>query len=114
MIESKISDKYGFDKAIQIHETEQLEREAQMAFVLIERWGMVAGIEDGEDSAGRARVRLSTPSELVARAFAVARLAMDRARQNGLVHTTPSIADVELATKEAEEERDRKRQPSTN
>jgi hypothetical protein len=40
----------------------------------ISRWGMVAAVPDGEDSSGRAKVRLSTPEELVVRAFETAEL----------------------------------------
>lgn len=42
--------------------------EARFAAVLIERWGMVAAIEDGEDSAGRQKLRLALPQELAIRA----------------------------------------------
>lgn len=39
---------------------------------LVSHWGVIAAIPDGEDSAGRVRLRLQTPEELVSRACAVA------------------------------------------
>lgn len=109
MMESAITDKYGLNKGVNLNETEQLEREAQVAFALIERWGLIACVEDGEDSRGRFKIRILTPDELVGRAFAVAKLAMTTARDSGLVHLSPSLAEIELAHKEAEEARDQKR-----
>jgi hypothetical protein len=94
MLESRIHDKYTTPNEIQMNEREQLEREAVVALALIERWGMVAAVEDGEDSTGRAKVRMSTPEELVDRAFTVAKLAMDRARRDNLVHIFPSLEEL--------------------
>jgi len=42
---------------------------ARTAQEFIDRWGMVAAIPDGEDSAGRQKLRLATPDELVVRAM---------------------------------------------
>ena len=64
----------------------KVEQEAILAMSLIERWGMVAGQPDGEDSAGRSKLRLSTPEELVDRAFIVARMAFSRAREDDLIY----------------------------
>lgn len=58
---------------------------AQIAFALIERWGMIAAMPDGEDSAGRQKFRLQTPEELVARAFTVATDAVGYATRRGFV-----------------------------
>lgn len=49
--------------------------EAQFAMQLIERWGMVAGIPEGEDSAGRAKIGLMAPKDVVARAIETTELA---------------------------------------
>lgn len=49
--------------------------EAQAVIALLEQWGMVAATPDGEDSTGRARLRLSTPEEMVDRAIETVRLA---------------------------------------
>ena len=51
--------------------TYRLEREpgmeAHMLIDLVAKWGCVACIPDGEDSAGRQKMRLQTPEELVER-----------------------------------------------
>jgi UTP-glucose-1-phosphate uridylyltransferase len=44
-----------------------------MAIDLVIKWGMVAAVCDGEDSCGRAKLRLMTPDELVDRAMETAR-----------------------------------------
>jgi len=78
MIESKMlasGEKY-YLKTCLMHNTEVAEDEARLAFSLIERWGMISGVDDGEDSAGRAKIRLATPEELVARAFECAKLSL--------------------------------------
>lgn len=41
---------------------------AKVAFEMAQRWGMVAAIPDGEDTAGRQKLRLMTPLELAQRA----------------------------------------------
>jgi hypothetical protein len=63
--------------------------ESSLAAVLVERWGMVAAVEDGEDSAGRARLRLATPEEVVARAVKCATLLVDECRSRGLMVEVP-------------------------
>ena len=45
-----------------------------IAVDLITKWGLVASTPDGEDSAGRTKLRLSTPEELVERAIITAEL----------------------------------------
>ena len=59
--------------------------EGRCALGMIEKWGMVAAIEGGEDSAGRQKLRLATPAELVERAFETARLAFKEVTERGLL-----------------------------
>ena len=99
MIESKVRGKYADTLRVLYHESETPEQEAKLALLFLERWGMVMGEPDGEDSAGRSRVRLATPDELVDRAFAIAHLAMDKARSTGLIHQGPTLADLEKTDK---------------
>lgn len=49
--------------------------QAKLALQFISRWGMIAGIDDGEDSSGRAKSRLLSPEEVVKRAFDTAEAA---------------------------------------
>lgn len=73
--------------------------EAHFAAVCIEKWGMVAGMPDGEDSAGRARIRLATPEEVVERAMTVAELFYRAARARGWTTKIPAaLAEAGKAT----------------
>ena len=99
MLESMIKEKWQ-NKEIVINETEHLLLEAKLAASFIERWGMVVGTEDGEDSdslaflAGRSKFRLATPEEIVEKATTTAKLFMKKARELGWVHITPSLNDM--------------------
>ena len=75
------------------HETEIMEFEAKFALAVMEKWGMVAAMPDGEDSSGRQQLRLATPEELVARAFAIAKLAFQRTRDDSLMVAIPEFFD---------------------
>jgi len=67
--------------------------EAAFACALVERWGMIASIADGEDSAGRSRLRLATPEELVERALAIAELTYREIRARGWGIECPLAAE---------------------
>ncbi len=54
---------------VTIHLTEFLTMKGEWVIRFVERWGMVAAKEDGEDSNGRAQLKLLTPQEVVDRAF---------------------------------------------
>jgi len=77
------------------HENELLELEARVAIEFVTKWGMVAGMPDGEDSSGRAKLRLSTPEEVVERACVISELlfAEIRKRKDWVVDI-PSIEAV--------------------
>lgn len=64
--------------------------EARMATAFIERWGMVAARPDGEDSAGRQKLSLLTPEELVGRACATAKLACQEFEKRGWMLHVPA------------------------
>jgi hypothetical protein len=60
---------------------------ARLACTLIEKWGMVAAtVADGEDSAGRSRMRLLTPAEVVGRACETAERAIEEMHRLGWMH----------------------------
>jgi len=48
-----------------------------IALVLVEKWGTVAGYSSGEDTAGRARLDLLPPQELVDRCITIAELLVE-------------------------------------
>lgn len=85
---------------IAVTQTEVLNLKARLSATLIEKWGMVAGIPDGEDSAGRSKLRLLTPQEVVDRATETADIVVDAFRTLGWVAASPSLgAAVEMVAK---------------
>ena len=95
MIQTGVSKTWNdFERKLQFHDNEFLEQEAVLAGELVRHWGMVAGINDGEDTAGRTRIRLQTPTELVGRAFDTAKLFFETARAKGLIHTGPELSEL--------------------
>jgi hypothetical protein len=70
-------------------------QEARLATVLIEKWGMVAGQPDGEDSAGRAKFRIMTPDDVVSRACNVAERAVQAFKRRGWLVPLPDFEELE-------------------
>lgn len=94
MLKSEIKIKYGRSE-ISITENEYAEQEAKIAIEMIVKWGCVAAEPDGEDSSGRQKMKMMSEKTLVKRAFKAAKLAMDYARANGLIHTCPDKLEEE-------------------
>jgi hypothetical protein len=90
MLHSMIDKEFRRDKVV-LQQDEHPEMEATLAFALIERWGIVSAMPDGEDAAGRQKHRLMTPEELVERAFDSARIAVVKARELNLIHKCPIL-----------------------
>ena len=91
-------------KSVMVYNLEHPMQEAQLAFSLIERWGAVAAAPDGIDPAGRQKMRLQDPPELVGRAFAVARLAFEMARTLGLMVDLPDLNEINAAADAVDEQ----------
>jgi hypothetical protein len=87
---------------LHVHDTDAPNWEARMASLLIDRWGMVVGGTDGEDSAGRSKLRLLSPEEIVERACATAQLAVAAFRARGWVQQLPSINEIREAREKRE------------
>jgi hypothetical protein len=100
---------YGDRPEVQVNERERFAEEAKLAIVFIEKWGLILGEDNGEDSAGRQRVRSSTPEEVVERAFAMARLAMQTARDRGLTYALPTFAETDAVQAAHKAEKEAKR-----
>ena len=64
--------------------------EAAIAEKLIAHFGVVAGESDGEDTAGRQKLRLMTPNELVTRCFEIADAFCTGARERGWLIPLPA------------------------
>lgn len=85
----------NFDGEIKVtlHETEVATFEARMALAFMERWAMVAAEADGEDSAGRAKLRLMTADEIASHACIVAQKAVEQFRARGWIKDIPSAQE---------------------
>lgn len=89
-----VAEEYGRNSAKKfvIHETELLNQEARFACALVERWGLVAAMPDGEDSAGRAKMRLPTPQELSSRSCEMAAAIFAEFRSRGWTVEGPDVS----------------------
>jgi hypothetical protein len=95
-MKSLVREKYGnpLDKEVITYRVEQPDDTANLALLFLEKWGLVAAMPDGEDSAGRSKLRLPTTQELVGRAFDIAQEAMRVTRQRGHMVDLPDLAAV--------------------
>lgn len=82
--------------------------EIRLATALVEKWGMVLGMEDGEDSSGRHKLRLATPGEVVDRAVATTKVLIARFIAEDWFHDS-SEALAELADRRLQREQERGR-----
>ena len=94
MKESKVSKAYS-DFQVSVWETEHLELPAAIALDLIKTNGFLTGCPDGEDSQGRAQMKLLPEDELVSRAFKIGELFMEAARSKGYTMIAHSLFDKE-------------------
>lgn len=68
--------------------------EARIAVSLVERWGLVAGEEGGEDSSGRAKLRIQSPEEVVNRAVTTAELLVSAIRDKNWLVQSPHPSEL--------------------
>jgi len=94
MTEIVIQKQYAERPSIVIHDREAPSFEGRLVLSLLEKWGMVAGEIDGEDSAGRSKLRLPTPQELAARACNVAAETVAEMRKRGWLVQVPPWSAV--------------------
>ncbi len=71
-----LSQPFSYDKVV-------YDRRAEMAIIMLEKWGMVAAIDNGEDTAGRAKLGLMPIGELIDRAFECADAAYQEIEKRG-------------------------------
>lgn len=74
--------------------TEAPDQIAQFAMELLRSHANVAGHQDGEDSTGRAKLRLQAVDELVTRSFDIAELAFKVAAERGHIVTCPDLNEI--------------------
>lgn len=91
----KVRIEHGYEgKDVRLYKTEVFDEVAGFASALIERWGLVAAMPDGEDSSGRARLRLPTTDELVKRAFDIAEATFAEAAARSHVIPLPDLNEI--------------------
>jgi hypothetical protein len=81
------------------HQLEYPDWAARMATIMVERWGPVTAMPDGEDSSGRSKLRMATPEELVARAVDTAEKLVATLRERGHVSKLPTFGEMQNADK---------------
>lgn len=86
-------DRYGAT-IVDVYRKRVANRAADLTCDLIARWGMVAGLEDGEDSSGRAKLRLATPKEMVKRACDTAEMLIKEIEKRDWYLELPSPQDL--------------------
>lgn len=70
-------------REILVYRKNVLDCKAELALLMIEKWGMVQGYPDGEDSAGRAKIGLMPIEKLIERAFESAEAAYAEIEKRG-------------------------------
>lgn len=76
------------------HKKEMPKLEASIAIELVNKWGMVAGKPDGEDSSGRAKLALLSPAEVVDRAVQTSEMLVNEFRRLGWLDKMPSAEEL--------------------
>ena len=111
MIEVEVIKPRIYDDAdtpkLAINDTEMPTREGAFFMSLVERWGMVGARDDGEDSAGRARIGEASIDHVIERAAKMASRTFDEMRKNNNMFILPTIAEQKEAIMEQKEERKR-------
>lgn len=79
------------EREVAIYDDEVKQSECTLAFVLIEKWGAIAACPNGEDSAGRQKLKLMDEEDLVNRAFKISELAHKYARKHAYITTEEDI-----------------------
>jgi hypothetical protein len=67
--------------------------ELELATDFIARWGLIACVDDGEDSAGRKKFRLATPVELTERAVQMVEALISTAEAKGWIKNLGPLVD---------------------
>src|SRR5271168_10955 len=96
MLEAVIAageDQYQMHR-IMLHNTEAPGLEAQLAISLVEKWGMVSGVDAGEDSTGHSKFRLLTPREVVNRACETSETLIAEIRSRNWFTILPSYSEM--------------------
>ena len=114
-IEIKIEKERYDNKPVQtVNDTDYFGTKSKIVVQLISRWGMISCIEDGEDSSGRAKVRLATEEELVKRAFKIADLMFNELEMRDWLVQTNTFETMDQAVENIIEEKENNKALSNN
>lgn len=86
-------DRYENHFGLLTHAKYCIDQKVVFAQQIIERWAMVAGEPDGEDAAGRQKLRMQTPTEIVDRACDIAEKAFTAFEERGWVVAMPPVGE---------------------
>lgn len=89
-----------------IENTEMANAEAQFAMRMLERWGSVQGFDNGEDSAGRAKIGLMAVEKTVDRACNMANVAFKEFRERGWMLDVPTHEEAEVIYRKEQDEKE--------
>ncbi len=95
-----VKERYTGNPSLMAHHSHALSQEASTMMEMLNRWGMVAAEDDGEDSSGRAKIKLSTPEALVRRACEMTERAYAICEEKGWLTKTPTLEEMEEMVKE--------------
>lgn len=96
-------EKYGSSPySITYHSVKSAESRARFAMECIIKWGMVAAEADGEDSAGRQKLRTLTPEEVARKACQTADLAFAEFERRGWMVKVPGFDKIESLLRDKE------------
>jgi hypothetical protein len=89
---------------VHIYDRINFGKKAILAANFVEHWGMVAGEPNGEDSSGRAKLKLSAPEDVVNRACEMVDLLYKEAEKRGWLIESPTIEELKAERKKHEDQ----------
>jgi hypothetical protein len=99
--EFKIRKRYG-DANIIVHSLYHPDLRARLAMQIVDHMSMVAGAPDGEDSAGRHKLKLLPPADCAERACAIADEMVTQFERRDWLLKAPSMEELEREPEPAE------------
>lgn len=91
---------------VAIHDRLAPDARARFALACVERWAMIAGQADGEDSTGRQKGRRMTPDELADHACQCTEKIFAAIEARGWIAHVPAFADLMETVKDQENSND--------
>jgi len=92
------ANQYSFQGVV-FHPLKRPNMRAEIAIKLAEHFAIVAGQEDGEDSAGRRAFKLQSPDQVVARACGIADGLVNEFESRGWIVDVPAYNDIGVLEK---------------